>query len=165
MPFPTSGNLPEPGIEPTSLVSPALADGFFTTVPPGLDPWVGKIPWRREWLSTLVSLSGEFHGQKSLAGYSQWGCKTSDTTEQLTLLLLPGKPQSLSDKIFKFSLAEMENNQSKYYTTFISKLLQCYLCCHSFLIEVKLLGQMSINQEMDLQRKTANFIKMPFYQV
>ena len=31
LPFPTPGGLPDPGIEPTSLVSPALADGFFTT--------------------------------------------------------------------------------------------------------------------------------------
>ena len=35
LPFPTSGNLPNPGIEPESLASPALAGGFFTTVPPG----------------------------------------------------------------------------------------------------------------------------------
>ena len=33
------------------------------------DPWVGKIPWRREWLPTLVFLPGEFHEQRSLAGY------------------------------------------------------------------------------------------------
>ena len=33
--FPTSGDLPNPGIEPMSLVSPALAGGFFTTEPPG----------------------------------------------------------------------------------------------------------------------------------
>ena len=33
LPFPTSGDLPEPGIEPRSLVSPELA-GFFTTAPP-----------------------------------------------------------------------------------------------------------------------------------
>ena len=33
--FPSLGNLPNPGIEPTSLVSLALARGFFTTVPPG----------------------------------------------------------------------------------------------------------------------------------
>ena len=33
--FPTPGDLPDPGIEPTSLVSPALTGGFFTTVPPG----------------------------------------------------------------------------------------------------------------------------------
>ena len=30
-------------------------------------------------------LPGEFHGQKSLVGYSPWDCKELDTTEQLTL--------------------------------------------------------------------------------
>ena len=35
VPFPTPRDLPDPGIEPTSLVSPALAGGFFTTGPPG----------------------------------------------------------------------------------------------------------------------------------
>ena len=39
---------------------------------PGFDPWVGKIPWRREWLPAPVSLPGESHGQRSLAGYSPW---------------------------------------------------------------------------------------------
>ena len=48
------------------------------------DPWVGKIPWRRECLPTPVFLPGEFHGQRSLAGYSLRGGKESDTTEQLT---------------------------------------------------------------------------------
>ena len=52
---------------------------------PGFDPWVGKIPRRREWQPTPVFLPGEFHGQRSLAGYSPWGHKDSDTTEQLTL--------------------------------------------------------------------------------
>ena len=33
--FPTPGDLPNPGIEPTSLAFPALADRFFTTMPPG----------------------------------------------------------------------------------------------------------------------------------
>ena len=42
-------------------------------------------PWRREWLLTPVFLPGEFHGQRSLAGYRPWGCKESDTTEQLSL--------------------------------------------------------------------------------
>ena len=45
------------------------------------DPWVGKIPWRREWLPTPVFLPGEFHGQRSLAGHSPWGLKESDSTE------------------------------------------------------------------------------------
>ena len=31
MPFPSPGDLPNPGIDPESLMSPALADGFFTT--------------------------------------------------------------------------------------------------------------------------------------
>ena len=30
----------------------------------------GKIQWRREWLPTSVFLPGEFHGQRSLVGYS-----------------------------------------------------------------------------------------------
>ena len=40
-----------------------------------LDPWIGKIPWRRKWQPTLVFLPGEFHGQRSLVGYSPWGRK------------------------------------------------------------------------------------------
>ena len=48
---------------------------------PGFDPWVRKIPWRREWLPTPVLLHGEFHGQRSLGGYSPWGHKELDTTE------------------------------------------------------------------------------------
>jgi len=35
----------------------------------GFDPWVGKIPWRMEQLPTPVFSPGEFHGQRSLAGY------------------------------------------------------------------------------------------------
>ena len=33
-PFPTLGDLPSPGIEPESLMSPALAGGFLPTAPP-----------------------------------------------------------------------------------------------------------------------------------
>ena len=44
----------------------------------GLIPGVRKIPWRREWQPTPVFLPGEFHGQRSLAGYSLWGPKESD---------------------------------------------------------------------------------------
>ena len=35
LPFPSLGDLPNPGVEPTSLVSPALVGRFFTTVPCG----------------------------------------------------------------------------------------------------------------------------------
>ena len=47
---------------------------------PEFNPWVGKIPWRREWLPTSVLLFREFHGWGSLAGYSPWDTKESDTT-------------------------------------------------------------------------------------
>ena len=40
------------------------------------EPWVGKIPWRRERLPTAVFWPGEFHRL-----YSPWGHKESDMTE------------------------------------------------------------------------------------
>ena len=52
---------------------------------PAFDPWVGKIPWRREQLPIPVFLPGEFHGPRSLAGYSLRDCKELDMTEQLSL--------------------------------------------------------------------------------
>ena len=53
---------------------------------PRFDPWVGKIPWRRKWQPTTVSLPGKSHGQRSLVGYSPWGGKELGTTERLTLM-------------------------------------------------------------------------------
>ena len=44
----------------------------------GFDPWVGKITSSRKWQPTPVFLPGEFHGQRSLTGYSLWGHKESD---------------------------------------------------------------------------------------
>ena len=52
---------------------------------PGFSPWVGKIPWRRQWQLTPVLLAGEFHGRRDWEAYSPWGCKESDTTEGLTV--------------------------------------------------------------------------------
>ena len=40
--------------------------------------------WRRRCQPTPVFLPGESHGQRSLAGYSPWGCRELDTTERLT---------------------------------------------------------------------------------
>ena len=51
---------------------------------PRFDSWVGKIPWRRKWLPTPVFLPRESHGQRTLVGYSPWGRKESDMTEQQT---------------------------------------------------------------------------------
>ena len=49
---------------------------------PGFDPWVWKMPWRREMLPTPVFWPGEFHGL-----YSPRGHKESNRTEQLSLSL------------------------------------------------------------------------------
>ena len=50
----------------------------------GFNPWVGKIPWIREWHPTSVFLLGEFHGQRNLGVYSPWGHKELDMTAWLT---------------------------------------------------------------------------------
>ena len=46
-----------------------------------VNPWIGKTPWRRKWQPTPVLLPGEFHGQRSLVGYSPKCHKELDITE------------------------------------------------------------------------------------
>ena len=56
---------------------------FFLLSSSSIPGW-GRTPGggqRRAWQPTPVFLAGEAHGQKSLAGRSQWGGKESDTTE------------------------------------------------------------------------------------
>ena len=52
------------------------------------DSWVWKIPWRRKWQPTPVSLPGKSHGQRSLAGHSYGVVKTRLSMHALKLLLL-----------------------------------------------------------------------------
>ena len=52
--------------------------------------------WRRKRLPTSVILPGKSQGQRSLAGYSPWGCKALDTTEQLTHTWEGGAPAHLA---------------------------------------------------------------------
>ena len=79
------GELPDPGIKPASLTSPALADVIFTTSASLIlvdqdYSQVGKIPWRRERLPNPVLWPGEFDGMES-----PWGRKEWDMTERLSL--------------------------------------------------------------------------------
>ena len=67
----------------TMADSPDGSDGKESAYNAG-DFWIGKIPWRREWQPIPVFLPGESHGQRSLVGYSPWGRKVSDASEQLT---------------------------------------------------------------------------------
>ena len=50
----------------------------------GFDPWVGKIPWRKEWQPIPAFLPGKCHGQRSLAGFSPLGRKGLDVTKALS---------------------------------------------------------------------------------
>ena len=70
---------------------------------PRLDPWVGKIPWRRERLSTAVFWPGEFHEL-----YSPWGRKELDTTERLSHL----DSRILYRLVFNCSFFLLERNSS-----------------------------------------------------
>ena len=49
-----------------------------------VDPWVRKIRLSRKWQPTSVLLPRKFYGQRSLVGYSPWGCKELNMTEHST---------------------------------------------------------------------------------
>ena len=71
-------------------------------------PWVGKIPWRREWQSTPVFLPGKSRGQRSLVGCSPQGNKESDTTEQVIIIIARdfSTPLSVTDRSHKQKISE-----------------------------------------------------------
>ena len=94
LPGPPPGDLPDPGMEPTSPVSPTLQAGFLPLYHlgshgaqgdrpksgscvwsqgrprPAVRPfWEGKIPWRRAWLPTPEFLLEKSCGQRSLVDY------------------------------------------------------------------------------------------------
>ena len=74
------------------------------------DPWVGKIPWRREWLPTPVLLPGKFNGQRKLVGCSLWGLKESDMTERLIRSLF----HTVKDlRVKKADLCQFTSNTSE----------------------------------------------------
>ena len=54
-----------------------------------INPWVGKLPWRRKWQPTPVFLPGKFHGERSLAGYSTRGHKELDTNKHTRISIYP----------------------------------------------------------------------------
>ena len=87
---PGEGNGYASSILGTSLVAQAVrnlpAIPYLPAIAPAMQEtqvWslVRKIPWRRQWLPTPVYLPGESHGQRSLMGYSPWGCTELDMTQ------------------------------------------------------------------------------------
>ena len=98
LPFSLPGDLPDPGIEPTSLASPAWAGRFFTTVPPGKP--VATVPGGTDsalchlespWLPYRVVLTQHCAATFStahdplLVRVMEWGCilKHYDESKQL----------------------------------------------------------------------------------
>ena len=68
---------------------PGGSDGKESTYnaeDPGSIPGSGRSPGVSKWYSTPIFLPGEFQGQRSLAGYSLFSHKESNTTEQLSLI-------------------------------------------------------------------------------
>ena len=81
LPFPSPGDLPDPGIKPASLVSPALAGGFFTTAPLGRPRYTQKMFVSLNFFKmSLVSVT-------TLALYaSLWGTKCQSLQKQTFIL-------------------------------------------------------------------------------
>ena len=73
---------------PVRPVVPSWQDGLSATwvylrTAPVLNAWPYSL---RKWQPAPVFLLWKSHEQRSLAGYSPWGCKESDTTERLSTL-------------------------------------------------------------------------------
>ena len=75
LPFPTLGDLPNPGIEPMSLMSPALTSGFFTGALPGKPPWD---------LNYILRISSQQHQSRLVF---DWSSRRCDYTSVRILLM------------------------------------------------------------------------------
>ena len=66
----------------------SLVAQLVKNLPAMRQTWVRPLGWEdpleKGMAPTPVFLPGEVHGQRSLAGFSPWGCKESNTTERLT---------------------------------------------------------------------------------
>ena len=82
------------------------------------DQWIFLNLWgplgRRKWQPTPEFLPGEFHGQRSLAGYSPWGHKESDMTEWLTSLHFLGSQISFFTHLQVFKGAILSKRNKSY---------------------------------------------------
>ena len=68
------------------------------------DPWVVKIPRRRQWQPALVFLPKNSHRRKSLAGYNLWGCRVWVLSLLPTWLLCPWDSPGKSTRVGSHSL-------------------------------------------------------------
>ena len=65
--------------------------------------WVGSLGWEHpleEQMAThSIFLLGKFHGQRSLEGYSPWGCKESDITKHVCTYTRTGTLSYISNNL------------------------------------------------------------------
>ena len=81
LPFASPGDLPDPGIKPTSPVSLALADGFSTTEPPGKPP----VDWiKHTQRHTIYNLTVPMHESEVQTWYTWIFCSSSLWAEKVS---------------------------------------------------------------------------------
>ena len=91
-------------------------------------------PLEREWLSAPVFWSGEFHGQRSLTGYSPWSHKELDMIEQLTLSTLYKDEKGLISVLILFHFCRQQIRMNSclpflFIYSFIQEIcIECSLC-------------------------------------
>ena len=70
------------------------------------DPWVRKIPWRREWQLTSVFLPRELHGQRHLVGSNTYPMGSQRVrhdcvTNTFTFRMVHGDPEKVWSSLFR----------------------------------------------------------------
>ena len=106
------------------------------------DPWVRKIPGEGHGKPPPVFLSGESHGQRSLAGYSPESCKESQTTETIQHTLTR-------------SLTSLEYS----IWNFLSLLLHCHNISQRITFQINSLKEMQLIQKwFEKKFKTSHYL-------
>ena len=104
LPFPTPGDLPDPGIEPLALASPALAGGFFTMAPLGKCSWIRATPFWPHWTFVMSS--------KALSpNAATWGWGLGGLGFQY--MNLGGDTEIFKISLFWFSIWNQGNEESE----------------------------------------------------
>ena len=110
LPVPTPGHLPNPGKDPVSIASPPLADGFFTTVPPG-KPFNNNASYGLpRWFSGKESACQ--HRRLKSFGINPWVRKISWRRKwQPALVFLPEKSHEQRDLVgYRFTKSQTQLN-------------------------------------------------------
>ena len=98
--FPTPGDLPHPGIKPTSLTSPALTGGFFTTSTTWEAQTVTKLCTSKSWMCSLISFCCV---SKVMKKKNFSGCEVRMPGEWSTRELLPER-RNFADRLQVFAM-------------------------------------------------------------